>query len=88
MKICESPNPFGESPINRILAFCSSMLSPEGNEQIGVLHRPIIQDIMMLKATDERRRSRPKGGSSNASAIPTNITERSFEEHFMKTINT
>jgi len=36
MKICESLNPFGESPIYRILAFCSSVLSPEGNEQISV----------------------------------------------------
>uniref|UniRef100_M1DBX7 Uncharacterized protein n=1 Tax=Solanum tuberosum TaxID=4113 RepID=M1DBX7_SOLTU len=35
MKICESPNPFGKLPIDRIFAFCSSVLSPEGKEQIG-----------------------------------------------------
>ncbi|XP_015170745.1 uncharacterized protein [Solanum tuberosum] len=35
MKIFESPNPFGEPPIDRIFAFCSSALSPEGKEQIG-----------------------------------------------------
>ncbi|KAG5585958.1 hypothetical protein H5410_046392 [Solanum commersonii] len=35
MKICESPNPFGESPKGLILAFCSSVLSPEGKDQIG-----------------------------------------------------
>uniref|UniRef100_M1DMW0 Uncharacterized protein n=1 Tax=Solanum tuberosum TaxID=4113 RepID=M1DMW0_SOLTU len=34
MKICESPNPFDESPIDRIFAFCSSALSPKGKEQI------------------------------------------------------
>uniref|UniRef100_M1E061 Uncharacterized protein n=1 Tax=Solanum tuberosum TaxID=4113 RepID=M1E061_SOLTU len=86
MEICESPNPFGESPIDHLFAFCSSVPSLEGKEQIGgerssrhiteqlheaVLHRPIIQDTKMMKATDERRRSRPKGGSPNASAIPT-----------------
>ncbi|KAG5571660.1 hypothetical protein H5410_061426 [Solanum commersonii] len=87
MKICESPNPFGESPIDRIFAFCSSVLSPEGKEQIGhekssrciaeqlceaVLHRPIIQDTKMLKATDERRRTRPKGES------PKDLSEHMF----------
>ncbi|KAG5615261.1 hypothetical protein H5410_015085 [Solanum commersonii] len=35
MKICESPNPFGESPIDHIFSFCSSALIPEGKEQIG-----------------------------------------------------
>ncbi|KAG5595261.1 hypothetical protein H5410_036493 [Solanum commersonii] len=35
MKICESPKPFGESPIYRIFSFCSSALSPEGKAQIG-----------------------------------------------------
>uniref|UniRef100_M1ASS2 Uncharacterized protein n=1 Tax=Solanum tuberosum TaxID=4113 RepID=M1ASS2_SOLTU len=35
MKIQESPNPFGESSKAISLAFCSSVLSPEGNDQIG-----------------------------------------------------
>uniref|UniRef100_M1DSG8 Uncharacterized protein n=1 Tax=Solanum tuberosum TaxID=4113 RepID=M1DSG8_SOLTU len=35
MKISESPNPFDESPKGLILAFCSSVLSPEGKDQIG-----------------------------------------------------
>uniref|UniRef100_M1DNI7 Uncharacterized protein n=1 Tax=Solanum tuberosum TaxID=4113 RepID=M1DNI7_SOLTU len=35
MKISESPNPFGESPIDHIFAFCSSVLSPGGKDQIG-----------------------------------------------------
>ncbi|KAG5576116.1 hypothetical protein H5410_056250 [Solanum commersonii] len=35
MKICESPNPFGESPIDRLFSFCSSVPSPEGKEKIG-----------------------------------------------------
>ncbi|WMV13511.1 hypothetical protein MTR67_006896 [Solanum verrucosum] len=34
MKICESPNPSGDSPIDHIFCFCSSVLIPEGNEQI------------------------------------------------------
>ncbi|KAG5610956.1 hypothetical protein H5410_022237 [Solanum commersonii] len=29
------PNPFGELPKGLILAFCSSVLRPEGNDQIG-----------------------------------------------------
>uniref|UniRef100_M1DS98 Uncharacterized protein n=1 Tax=Solanum tuberosum TaxID=4113 RepID=M1DS98_SOLTU len=89
MKICVSPNPFGESLIDHIFAFCSSGLSPEGKEQIGgkkssrriaerlreaVLHHPIIQDTKMLKANDERRRSRPKGESPNT-------LSSSIEEH-------
>ncbi|KAG5595241.1 hypothetical protein H5410_036473 [Solanum commersonii] len=35
MKICESPNPFGESPKGLILAFCFNVLSPERKDQIG-----------------------------------------------------
>ncbi|KAG5599140.1 hypothetical protein H5410_030510 [Solanum commersonii] len=35
MKICESPNPFGESQKGLILTFCSSVLSPERKDQIG-----------------------------------------------------
>ena len=34
MKIWESPNPFGESPKGLILAFCSSVPSPERKDQI------------------------------------------------------
>uniref|UniRef100_M1DLS7 Uncharacterized protein n=1 Tax=Solanum tuberosum TaxID=4113 RepID=M1DLS7_SOLTU len=103
MKICESPNPFGESPINNIFAFCSSVLSlKERSKSVvkrsswciterlreAVLHCLIIQEIKMLKTTNERRRSRPKGESPNASAIPTNVAERSFGARFLKTINT
>ncbi|WMV37885.1 hypothetical protein MTR67_031270 [Solanum verrucosum] len=29
----------------------------------------------MLKATDERQQSRPKGGLPNASVIPSNVVE-------------
>ncbi|WMV25093.1 hypothetical protein MTR67_018478, partial [Solanum verrucosum] len=61
-KICESLNRFGESPIDRIFAFCSSVLRSEGKEQIGgekeqsayrqvtprgSAHLPMIQDTKM-----------------------------------------
>uniref|UniRef100_M1DLY6 Uncharacterized protein n=1 Tax=Solanum tuberosum TaxID=4113 RepID=M1DLY6_SOLTU len=35
MKISESPNPFGKSPTNHIFSSCSSVLSPEGKDQVG-----------------------------------------------------
>ncbi|KAG5610344.1 hypothetical protein H5410_021625 [Solanum commersonii] len=35
MKMYKSPNPFGESPTDHIFAFCSSVLSPEGKDQVS-----------------------------------------------------
>ncbi|KAG5571500.1 hypothetical protein H5410_061266 [Solanum commersonii] len=69
-KACGSPNVFGDSPNGLYLAQSSSVLSPEGKDQVSdekeqwtcceqfreaILYRPMIQNAKMLKARAERR---------------------------------
>ncbi|KAG5606220.1 hypothetical protein H5410_027712 [Solanum commersonii] len=84
MKICESPIPFGELPIEQYSPFVPVCLAlkelsksavKRSNQRIAeqlheaLLHRPLIQDRKMLKANDEGQQSRPKGGWPSASRI-------------------
>ncbi|KAG5630132.1 hypothetical protein H5410_001849 [Solanum commersonii] len=68
-----------KSPIDRIFTFCSSALSPEGRSESVVKKSVGVSLSYSAKLKD---------GSPNPSAIPTNVAERSFGAHFLKTINT
>ncbi|KAG5600633.1 hypothetical protein H5410_032003 [Solanum commersonii] len=51
MKICESSDPFIESPRDRIFIFCSSVLSPEGKEQIGSENKQLVDHRATLQGS-------------------------------------